>query len=719
MIQVYRIVNDVEVAVYSLPKQNAVIKTAIMGVNEIPVSFVSDSTIPAEVGDYIKIENTNYKLNREPEEEKRSEVEYSYDFIFEHPEYTLLDKLYEFQLTGQTSFNMTGRLVDFLALLLWNVNIDQNSLGVDTGWTTALIYSTGYKTLHFEHLNCREVLQKLAEEFSCEYFCNNKEINFVDRIENVTSLVFEQGKGKGLYSIHQRYVDKEDTVTRIRPRGGNKNVPNAHADSEGYLKLPEMYIENFSEHSKVVERQVTFEEVYPHFDGKVSSVSGANNSVFLCPQINFNLNAIAIGDNARINFLSGALMGISFKFQYNHAEKKITLIEQDDDTALVDEDGKRPQVPNSLKKALNGDTFNFTGVIMPQEYVNDAIIELRQKSNKWLDFYSQKRVKFELDVDYRYMRGKPDLHAGDLVVISIPEKSLHKLIRIVALEKIIDSGSINATVSNYLEETWDKYYKDKIEDIKNEIIVKNENLKDTFQGIFKDGIITESELKIIESSLSSYKIEREQLNATYLVIRGNQKLINKAPLNTAWNNYQSAYDDVTSAINTAIADREISEVEKANINNKIELYSTRISELSTAFENARDEIENKRDEQTIEKIPPPLWNIEAVNVIDGEPLAIFRKAPNEALHSVTVRPKFMRNGQDVTDIMNTSTLRLYEIERSNRNGVDDKGQLDSDWNLVHRGATEVTLTHLDVMWTANIVMVFDDEILEQQYQILK
>ena len=719
MIQVYRIVKNIEVNVYILPKQNAIIKTAIMGVNEIPVSLVSDSAIPAKVGDYIKIENTNYKINREPEEEKRSDVEYSYDFIFEHPEYTLLDKLYEFQLTGQTSFHMTGRLVDFLALLLWNVNKDQNSLGVDTGWTTALIYSTGYKTLHFDHLNCREVLQKLAEEFSCEYFCNNKEINFVERIENVTSLVFEQGKGKGLYSIHQRYVDKEDTVTRIRPRGGNKNAPIAHADSEGYLKLPERYIENFSEHSKVVERQITFDEVFPHFEGKVSNVSGPNNSVFLCPQINFDLNAIAIADNARINFLSGALMGISFKFQYNHSEKKITLIEQDDETALVGEDGKRPQVPNSLKKAFNKDTFNFTGVIMPKEYIDSAIVELREKSNKWLDFYSQKRVKFELDVDYRYMRNKPDLHAGDLVVISIPEKSLHKLIRIVSLEKSIYSGSINATVSNYLQETWDKYYRDKIEDLKNEILVKNENLKDTLEGVFKDGVISESELKIIEASLSSFKTERGQFNAQYLVIKGNKKLINKEPLNRAWDNYQTAYDDVTIAISNAVEDKVITEEEKQVVDEKIDIYITIIAEFSTAIENARDIIAGKRDEDLEDKIPKPIWIIQAINKTDGAPMVIARKSKYELMHSVTAIAKITRNGEDVTELMETSTETLYQFERVNIYGVDDRGQTDAAWNTANRNRLEVTLTHKDIMFVGNLAMVYDTDLLESEYQRLK
>lgn len=479
MIQVYRIVDNVEVAVYSLPEQNAVIKTAIMGINEVQISLISDAAIIAKVGDYIKIENTPYNLNRKAEEEKRSDVEYSYDFIFEHPEYTLMNKLYELELNGLTSFYMTGRLSDFLALLLWNVNQNENPLGVDNGWTTNQVNSTSYKTLHFEHLNCREVLQKLREDFSCEYFCNNKEINFVERIENVTPFVFEHGKRKGLYSLYQKNVDKEDTVTRIRPRGGNKNVPVLHADSEGYLKLPEKYIENFSEHSKVVERQVTFDDVYPQFEGKVSNTSTSNNSIFRCPEIDFDINAIAIGSNARVNFLTGALMGIAFKFQYDHSKKEITLIEQDDETALVGEDGERPQVPSNFKKALHGDTFNFTGVNLPQSYVTKAINELREKSNKWLEFYSQERVQFDLNIDYRFMRDKSDLQAGDLVVISIPEKSLNKLIRIVLIEKSIGSGSINATVSNYLQENWDKYYKDRIKDLKNEILEKNEDLKNS------------------------------------------------------------------------------------------------------------------------------------------------------------------------------------------------------------------------------------------------
>ena len=77
------------------------------------------------------------------------------------------------------------------------------------------------------------------------------------------------------------------------------------------------------------------------------------------------------------------------------------------------------------------------------------------------------------------------------------------------------------------------------------------------------------------------------------------------------------------------------------------------------------------------------------------------------------------NGVDVTDIMNQSGLRLYEFERSNMWGKDDKGILDSAWNLANKGRTQVTLTHEDIVFIGNINMVFNDELLETEYQKLK
>lgn len=603
MISVYRKISGVETEICTLSAKQSEHKTAIRGLNEIQISITVDVMLPILEGDYIKLNGVNYTINRDVEYTIESDVKYSYDFVFEHPFYILLNKLYCNRITGHTSFTLTGKLRDFVELLVWCVNISpENPDGVDTGWTVGEIFNTEYKTLTFQDMYCNEVLNKLSDEFQVEYFFNNKQVNFVERIERLTDHVFEHGAGKGLYKLTQQNVDKEDTVTRLLVRGGNQNVPNGYADEEGYLKLPENYLEDFSEHAKVVERKKKFEEEFPRFVGSIATITGENNKILTCPQIDFDIAAIAVGDNARINFLTGDLMGVSMKFNWQNSNKQITLIEQEDETALAGADGTKPTIPNTSKKAKVGDEFNFTGVLMPESYVTASITRLRNKGNKYLGLFSKKRVKFTLDIDHRYMRGKPELIVGDLVVISIPQRNFNQVIRIAELGKNLHTGAISATVSNYLEENWEKYVESKVENVRNDILAKQANVRNTLETIFRDGIVTESELKSIEAILTNLSVERGQLNAQYLVVRGNVNLINKTPLETAWSNYQTAFVDVETAINNAITDKLISDAEKANIYNKISVYSTRLNELSAALENARDSIENYKNQGVLDVV---------------------------------------------------------------------------------------------------------------------
>ena len=482
MITIYRDISSSQIEVEKISKKNAIFKTAIMALDEVQISVVVDEVLSITEGDYIIHDGVQYTLNRDPEYAVNSYVQFTYDLIFEHPQYRLIDKLLSSSVTGSPSFTMTGKLSDFVHMLVTCVNKSTNPEGVDNGWTVGNVISSEYKTLTIEDLNCRDALRLFAKEFDCEYYFSGsgKVINFPERVEKVTSHVFEYGRGFGLYKITQRNVDKQDTVTRVYVKGGNKNVPPAYADEEGYLKLPEGYLEDFSESSKVVERQVEFEEVFPRFIGSVATVAGENNRVITCPAIDFDIQAVAVGSNARINFLTGDLMGKSFEFEWDNTLKQVTLIDIEDELALPGADGIRPSIPSASKKANVGDEFNFTGLNMPQSYVTNAIDRLRDKGTTWLNYYSKKRVKFDIDIDYRWMRDKDPLAVGDLVVISIPQNGVVKAIRITQLEVRLNSGQMVATVSNYLDESWEKYRSEKADELIREIIERYERQKDTF-----------------------------------------------------------------------------------------------------------------------------------------------------------------------------------------------------------------------------------------------
>lgn len=464
---VYRKVSEAETQVAVLSDKNTVHNKVIMGADEMEVSVVVDSVLPVRSGDYVKLGNVEYTLNRDSEYTVKNQNQFSYDsLIFEHPYYRFIDKILSYKITGSRTFYLTGKLRDFVELIVWCVNVStENPLGVDTGWTVGDIPDTKFKNLYFDSTNCKDALSQLSTEFDVEFFFNNKEVNFVDRIKVDTSLVFEQGRENGLYEVSQLNVDKEDTTTRVYPIGGNKNVPNAHADFEGNLKLPEDYLENFSDISRVIESTVKFEDVFPHFLGTIDSVSGTNNASFVCNSIDFDLNAIAVKDEATVNFISGDLMGVSFKFSYDNTAKRVTLTPQDDQAAQANPDGTRPQLPGSLRKLKAGDQFNFTGVIMPDSYVQSALTELRSKATSWLAFRSKKRVKYNLRIDHRFMRGKQPLEVGQVITVSIPQSNLSDKIRITELKRNIESGALTATVSNYLNEKWESKFESKVQEV--------------------------------------------------------------------------------------------------------------------------------------------------------------------------------------------------------------------------------------------------------------
>lgn len=427
-----------------------------MNKNEVSVTVVTDTIPDIQEGDFIRVDGIKYKINRAPEFADKSSVNHTTTYLFEAPEYTLIDKILTNRITKSVRVTLTGKLRDWLELLIWNVNkTNDNPLGVDTGWELGNIPDTEYMTLSFDGINCRSLLSELASAYDYEYYVHDHTINYVSRIENERNLTFTQGQGGGLYEVEQSNVDSGDVTTRVYPVGGTKNMTPGEGDEEGRLMLPEKYLENFSETNRVVEKKIVFDDIHPSFTGIVNSPTGENYREFICRDIDFNIEELAIGDDARINFLTGDLMGKSFEFKWDNSNKKITLIYQEDELASINpETQSRPLIPSATKYLRGGETFNFTGIRLGESYKQAAISKLREKATDWLAFNSQKRVKFTLDVDYRYMREKGGLECGDLITISMPSRNISRIIRIVSTEKNLKTGKLSCVVSNYLTEKW-------------------------------------------------------------------------------------------------------------------------------------------------------------------------------------------------------------------------------------------------------------------------
>ena len=130
-IDIFRLTNNQQIKVASIASDDAVLATAIMSKNEISITLVTEDIPAIKEGDFLFINSVKYKLNRDPEFTDKSSVNHETTYLFEAPEYTLIDKILCNKITGSTKVTLTGTLRDFLELLVWNVNLsDDNPLGI-------------------------------------------------------------------------------------------------------------------------------------------------------------------------------------------------------------------------------------------------------------------------------------------------------------------------------------------------------------------------------------------------------------------------------------------------------------------------------------------------------------------------------------------------------------------------------------------------------------
>ena len=426
---------------------NTELSKKIMGEDLITANVTTSSILDIRVGDYTMWKGVSYEVNRPIKFRKASAVEYQYEVQFESPAYRLLDKL--IQLNGKSEFYLTGSCSDFVDLIIANINV------VDTGWTkgTVSVLDSGWHNIYCDGQNGKELLDTLAKEFAAEWSINNKQINILDRVSNATALTFELGKNKGLYELSRESVDDQNTATRAFVFGSTRNIPTDYRGGESRLIFTNSdgshYLENRSEYNKVVEKKIVFEGIYPRFTGIVGDVS-TDKLTITCPLIGFDVNAQLIsGTTAKLIFLSGDLMGITFEI--------VTFNDEANTFKLKTITSGVEVYPSQDHAPATGDKFTLIDISMPQADISEAENLLKAMGQKWLDYYSQLRVKYTLKLDARYIRDNGiELAIGDVVRIVDSVIGIDKQIRITALKTKLDGTDITAEISNYKDEAWEK-----------------------------------------------------------------------------------------------------------------------------------------------------------------------------------------------------------------------------------------------------------------------
>jgi len=400
----------------------------LLGEDIIKSTFNSHDILDITIGDYVIYDGINYYVNNLPNIKKSSSNSFDYNLVFESEYYELL-KTQFLDSDGNSDFDLVGNLETFINLIVTNMNRTHSDWAKGTCDQT----NADYKLLHFSKANCMQVLQKLCNEFEGEFYFDEKDICFTDKAGSDSGLTFMYKQG--LRNIQRTTLSEKNIITRLYAFGSEKNLANDYRDHSRRLIFVDgglSYLEKNVDEYGTIEHTEIFEDIYPHREGTISAVDGADITKFTDSGMDFNLNDYLLsGVTAKLHFNSGNLGGYEFEVSaYNNATKEFTII------AYKDEVGY--EMPNATLKPAVGDKYVLLEIYLPQSYIDTAETALQAKAQTYIDDNCEPRVTYILTPDPRYFKTHLiDLKAGDFITIEDTDLGIDVMTRIVELTKSV------------------------------------------------------------------------------------------------------------------------------------------------------------------------------------------------------------------------------------------------------------------------------------------
>ncbi len=131
------------------------------------------------------------------------------------------------------------------------------------------------------------------------------------------------------------------------------------------------------------------------------------------------------------------------------------------------------------------------------------------------------------------------------------------------------------------------------------------NLENTMNNAFKDGVLSESEKQSIKQHLLTVSSKKTDIDKRYVTLYSNEHLEEtpKTNLTTAYNNYIKAYNSLVTVINN-ILEKEglVDSTDQTNLNNAFKEHDSKLGLYTTADLDALDAIAKKKAEVESEKV---------------------------------------------------------------------------------------------------------------------
>lgn len=195
------------------------------------------------------------------------------------------------------------------------------------------------------------------------------------------------------------------------------------------------------------------------------------------------------------------------------------------------------------------------------------------------------------------------------------------------------------------------------------------NLQNTMNGVFKDGILSDSEKLAIKQNLQSLLVEKSDIDKQYSSVYNNVDLLGTAKTNlkTAYDNYISKYNSLVNTINTIINKSGIVDsTDNNNLNTAFNNHSIALGTYSTRINEAIDSIAKKKSDDAYNN-SKKFTQAEIKVVSDKIALKVEQTDINNAINNMEIggRNLLLNSYKEVTNndymIYSYTPTELFEI----------------------------------------------------------
>lgn len=388
---------------------------------------------------YIEFQGQRYTLWKPENLTKHGERNLEYTIEFGGWWELLNRTKYKF-LSGKPhklKFPLTAKPRMFMQLLIDNLNLH------DSGWKLGTCIEASEKALAFNHENCMEVINRLADEYNTEFEFVNKTINFgkVERFKD-DPLPLSYGKGNGFKTgLGRKNEGEKAPITVLYVQGGERNIDSSKYGSSTLLLPKNQELEYQNKRYKTdadgmfitrADRElVNYNEdgydasdIYPSRVGEVTGIEtepGKDNEgnpvtfyniVDSTIPTSLNYRDCRIpGEKATIIFQSGVLTGKEFDIVqtdkdltgYDHKTRTFKLSPLNQDGATL---------PNENLKPAIGDKYAVFNITLPDAYVCDnasksgASWEMFREAVQYMSENEEERFTFSGELDAVWAKKK-------------------------------------------------------------------------------------------------------------------------------------------------------------------------------------------------------------------------------------------------------------------------------------------------------------------------